>query len=102
MSLPSFVVGRSWSGCTREQVKDIFNSRLGDDIVAKVYMYEMEDDKTGIIYGTFWITLKKSTAVVEQMVKQLKTENYIDIIYHDVGYFWRVTLYNHNRLLHEC
>jgi len=39
----------------------------------------------------FWINLKKSTAVVEEMVERLKTEEFIKIDY-DYGWFWKVTI----------
>ncbi len=93
MSLPSFFVGRSLTTCTSLQVKDIFISRLGEDVVDKV-LFSEKVDSTGIIYNTFWVTLKKSTAVVEKMVEEIKRERYIIMFYDDDCHYFRVALYN--------
>jgi len=95
---PSFFISRAWSQLTPQQVKDIFNSRLGDDVVDKV-MFSEKVDSTGKLFNTFWVTLKKSTAVVEKMVEEIKRETYIIMFYDDDCHYFRVALYKEQKPL---
>ena len=99
MSLPSFFINRAWSQLTPHQVKDLFISKLGEDVVDKV-MFSEKVDSTGKMFNTFWVTLKKSTAVVEEMVKEIKKETYIIMFYDDCHYF-RVELYKQPKPLYN-
>lgn len=91
MTLPSFFISRAWSKCTPEQVTEVFNSVLGEDVVESVKFCEKTDWNTNVPFKIFWVNLKKSTAVVEEMVERLKTEEFIKIDY-DYGWFWKVTI----------
>ena len=88
MSFPSFFMGHAWADLNTEKIIFVFNLLLGEGVVDNARFSEQVDNETGIPYKTFFVPMKKSTSVVEEIMERFKTEQFVNIEYN--GWIWQV------------
>jgi hypothetical protein len=95
MSFPSFFMGHAWADLNTEKIIFVFNLLLGEGVVDNARFSEEVDNETGIPYKVFYVPLKKSTSVVEELMERFKTEHVVNIEYK--GWVWQVKYGMENR-----
>jgi hypothetical protein len=88
-------MGHAWADLNTKKIIFVFNLLLGEGVVDNATFTEELDNETGIPYKVFYVPLKKSTSVVEELMERFKTEEVVNIEYK--GWIWKVKYGMENR-----